>query len=417
MATPTTVDLSARQVFAIRDFRLLWLAYLISEFGNGLTSIGLIILVTSLTGATFSVATMALAIAIPQVVFGLASGVFVDRFNSKHVMVVSDSIRGLLVLGFIPAALSGQLWIMYLLGFAQATVGTFFDPARMSMMPAVVPENGLMAANSMTQTGRVAANILGAGVVGVLLGLMKISWPIFVLDSITFFTSVFLVAAIRTRVKPSKENDGEKGTFWAEFKEGIMFIVRSPKLIGVIIAVGIADLGLGATQILFPLFFQKDLHISAAWLGPDELVLSIAMAISGSLVVLLAAKVKPELLSPLGLLTVGIATGLVAAVSSIWLVLILTAVTGLALLPMQTSVSTIFQRSSTREIRGRVGAAIGTVSESSRLLSIVAAGLLADLIGVRMMFLMLGLIVMLAGIAAWWLFRSDKPQTIPATQS
>jgi MFS family permease len=409
---PAPIVLNARQVFAIRDFRLLWFAHLISEFGNGLTSIGLIILVTNLTGATASVATMAFAVAFPQVVFGLLAGVFVDRMDNRRVMIGSDLIRGLLVLGFIPAVASGQLWLMYLLGFAQATVGTFFIPARMSLTPVLVPEHGLLAANSMMNTGRVIATSLGAGVVGVLIGFLHVSWPIFVLDAATFFASVALVNAIRTRAPIPEASADEPSSFWAEFTEGLTFIARSPKLIGVIIAVGIGDLGLGATQVLYAPFFLKDLHISTAWLGPEEVILSVAMAISGSVVALLAGKLKPELMSPLGLIAVGIGTGLVGLATSIWPVLIAAAWIGLALTPNQSALSTIFQNSSTREIRGRVGAAIGTVSESAAVISIVATGVLADLIGLRTMFMAVGVVVVLAGVVAWWLFHSSDAQPV-----
>lgn len=412
MSEAISATLNARQVFAIRDFRLLWFAHLISEFGNGLTSIGLIILVTNLTGSTASVAAMAFAVAFPQVVFGLLAGVFVDRLDNRRVMIISDLMRGLLVLGFIPAVASGQLWLMFVLGFVQATVGTFFMPARMSLTPTLVPEHGLLAANSMMNTGRVIATSLGAGAVAVLIGFLQVTWPIFLLDAITFFTSAALVRAILARAPIPEATDDKPSSFWAEFREGITFIARSPKLIGVIIAVGIGDLGLGATQVLYAPYFLKDLRVSTAWLGPQEVTLSLAMAISGSLVALLAGKLKPELMSPLGLIAVGIGTGLVGLATSVWPILIAAAWIGLALTPNQSALSTIFQNSSTREIRGRVGAAIGTVSESAAVISIVVTGLLADLIGLRTMFMAVGVVVVLAGVVAWWLFRSDDAQAV-----
>jgi MFS family permease len=416
MTKPTETVLTTRQVFATRDFRLLWFAHVISEFGNGMTSIGLIVLVANLTKATPSVAAMAFAVAIPQVIFGLAAGVLVDRLDSRRVLIGSDLIRGLLVLGFIPAAISGQIWLMYVLGFAQACVGTFFFPARVSLLPTLVPENALLAANSMMHTGRVAAGMLGGGVVGVLIGLLSVSWPIFILDSLTFFASLLLVVAIRTRVNRSQTDSEATGHFWTEFKEGITYIVRSPTLIGVIVAAGIADLGLGATEVLFAPFFQKELHTVAAWLGPNELIQTGAMAISGGLVVLLASKIRPELLSVLGLIGVGLGEGLIAATSSVWMVLALAAWIGFALLPLQSSLSTLLQRSCTGEIRGRVYSVLNTVSESARLLSIVIAGVLADLIGLRTMFMAVGVVVVLAGVVAWWLFRSGdaQPVTNPA---
>ena len=418
MSDTTTPEaaLTSRQVFAMRDFRSLWFAYLISEFGNSLTTFALVILVNNLTGSTASVATMALAVVLPQVVFGLVAGVFVDRWNTRRVMIVSDLVRGILVLGFIPAVLSHQLWIIYALGFVQATVGTFFSPARLSFMPSVVPENGLMAANAMTGTARVAATLLGGALVGAMLGVVNASWPIFSIDAITFFASALLVNSIRSKVSSPEETESESVSgFFQEFKAGMTYIAQSASLTGLIIAVGVSEIGLGATQVLYAPFFSKELHVPAAWLGPEEAVSAVAMAFGGVLVAGLAAKFKPQVLAPLGLLILGLGLGAVAAVTNLWLLMATALLTGIFIIPMQSSFSTIFQRSCAPQLRGRVGAAITTVFNTASLFSIVGAGVLGDLLGLRTLFLAVGSITVLAGLIAWLLFRSSRLEL--ATQS
>jgi MFS transporter, DHA3 family, macrolide efflux protein len=410
MSDTTTPEatLTARQVFAIRDFRSLWFAYLISEFGNSLTTFALVILVNNLTGSTASVATMALAVVVPQIVFGMIAGVFVDRWNTKRVMIVSDLARGILVLGFIPAVLSHQLWIIYALGFVQATVGVFFSPARTSFMPSLIPENAFMAANAMTGTARVAATLLGGAVVGAMIGIFHTSSPIFIIDAITFFASVLLVGSIRSKANLPQEELEKTPGFLEEFKAGVAYIAGSSSLTGLMIAVGISEIGLGATQVLYAPFLSKELHVSAAWLGPEEAVSALAMALGGVLVSILAAKFKPQILAPLGLLVLGLGMGAVAAVANLWLLMGTALVTGIFIVPLQSSMSTIFQTSCPPQFRGRVGSTISTVFSIASLFSIVCTGLLGDLLGLRTMFLAVGVITVLAGVLAYVLFRPNN---------
>ena len=85
----------------------------------------------------------------------VVAGVYVDRLDRKRVMVISDLIRGLLVLGFILVDSADKIWLLYLIGFVQASVGTFFNPARSALIPNLVEKEGLLAANSLTQTTQI----------------------------------------------------------------------------------------------------------------------------------------------------------------------------------------------------------------------------------------------------------------------
>ena len=194
--TPAAPPLGARAVLGIREFRLLWLAQVISDFGDSLTNLALLIFVNQVTGSTAALATMAIVLALPQVTFGLLAGVYVDRWNRKRVMIVSDLLRGVLVLGFVGAVLSDQLWLMFVLGFVQSAIGTFFTPARGALMPNLVPRDGLLAANSLTQISRIVAGVAGTAAAGAVIGIAGLVWPVFIVDALTFFASALLVSRI-----------------------------------------------------------------------------------------------------------------------------------------------------------------------------------------------------------------------------
>jgi MFS family permease len=192
--------LGVREILRIREYRLLWLGQLISETGDGLTNLALLLLVNALTGSTAALAAMAIVLAIPPLTIGLIAGTYVDRFDRRRIMLASDLLRALVVLGFIAVGTASSLWLLYLLAFVQATIGTFFAPARGALLPRVVPSAGLLSANSLAQVTRVVSVVIGAGLAGLIVGLAGQFWPAFVIDSASFVGSFLLIARLPTGI-------------------------------------------------------------------------------------------------------------------------------------------------------------------------------------------------------------------------
>ena len=143
--------MSAGDVLRIPSFRRLWLGQLVSEAGDGLTNLTLLLLVNHLTGSTAAIAAMAICLAIPPMTIGLFAGAYVDRADRRRIMLASDLLRAIVVLGFVFVGSSGSLWLLFVLAFVQSSVGTFFAPARVAVIPKVVPPEGLLAANSVAR--------------------------------------------------------------------------------------------------------------------------------------------------------------------------------------------------------------------------------------------------------------------------
>src|SRR5438067_3275656 len=120
------------------DFRRLWLAHGISQVGDSLTALALLLTVNRLTGSTSMIATLSVVLAAPQLGLGLFAGVLVDRWDRRRTMLVSDLARGVLVLGFLLVRSEHDVWLLYVLGLVQAIVAVFFNPARAALMPRTV---------------------------------------------------------------------------------------------------------------------------------------------------------------------------------------------------------------------------------------------------------------------------------------
>ncbi len=385
-----------------RNYRFLWLGQIISDFGDSLTLLALLILVNQITGSAAAIATMFIVLLIPQVTLGLVAGVYVDRLDRKRIMVVSDIVRGTLVLGFAGVALLGTadyLWLMYVIGFLQATVGTLFTPARSALIPNIVPQSALLQANSVSQTSRVIFGLLGTSAAGVLIGLSHELWIPIVIDSATFFASALLIWRIKAPAHVAEP--GEKGNMRAvlsQLGDGMKIIGRSRTLIGTLVGMAVTMLGLGAVNVLLVPLIINDMKLPATWFGLIELAQTSAMIVSGSLIAVLAARLKPTSLVSGALTLLGLVIGAIAFASNLIVLGVILFGAGLLITPIQAGISTIMQTSVDNKMRGRVSAALNSVISISQLVSMGLAGTFAEVVGVRNVFLAGGILTLLAGV-------------------
>ncbi|HEX2912844.1 MAG TPA: MFS transporter [Chloroflexia bacterium] len=414
-ASKEAAALSVRQLFGIGNFWRLWLGQTISDFGDGMTTLTLIMLVNHLTGSTAALALLMIVLAVPQVTLGLIAGVYVDRLDRRKVMLVSDSLRGLLVLGLVALGFLSEVWPLYLLAFLQAAIGTFFTPARSALMASVLPEKGLLAANSFSQMSRMLSMVLGTGIAGVLVGVFNTYWVAFVVDAITFFLSCWLVSGVKApifKVEPKVEKV-QKAAFKAisgELIGGFKVIRDSRSLLGALLASALTMLGLGAVNVLLVPLIINDLHVEATWFGAIDLAQTTSMIMCAALLAFLTAHFKPNRLLGSGLIGLGVVTAAISQISDIWHLIVILFLVGWLITPVQAATMTIMQTGAANEVRGRVAATNNSVFATSNLVSMGLAGALGDVIGVRNVFVVSGLMCLLGGFVAIWLVRNPAKQ-------
>ena len=398
-----------RDLLRIRDYRYMWSAQALSDFGDNLTFLTLLILIQRLTGSTVALAGLMVAIALPTLVFGTLAGVYVDRLDRKKVILVSDLLRGLIVLCFLFARSPDLVPVIYAIAFAQASVGTLDNPARSAFLPAVVGTEKLLAANSVSQTSRIIFNLLGTGAAGVLAATGDTLAPAFITDAATFFVSFFLISRVRTSGEPAgRKKDGSK--IWAEMRSGFAIMVSSRPLRAVLISLSVTMLGLGAVNVLFVPFLIEDLAVSEVFLGAVEASQVAGLVISGTLVAVLATRLRPSNLVSLGLVGVGVFVGAISGAGAIWHVMVMLLFVGLSVGPVQAGANTLSQTLIDDSMRGRVGGALNTLISGANIASMGLAGVAAAAVGVRNVFLGSGFLVLSSGVLAFWLFRERRSQ-------
>lgn len=403
-----------RSLLRIPDFRRLWTAQVVSDFGDSLTLFTLLFLVQRLTGDETAVATVLIASALPTLVVGLVAGVWVDRWNLKRVMVVSDLIRAGLVLCLLFVQ---STWMLYLIVFLVAATGTFFRPARQALLPRVVSGRQLLSANSLNEVTRVVAYTSGTAVSGLLVGMAGAFAPVFVIDAVTFLVSASMVARVATEADPAPGGEQVAAGVLSELVEGLRVMIRSRWLSGVLVGAALAMFGLGAVNGLIVPFVVGDIGLSESWFGLLEGAQALGVVVAGTLTAVLSARFRPSNLISGGLVTLGVlVAGFSLATGVIGLTLLMLAV-GLAVAPVQASASTILQREAPSRLLGRAASALSAGTTGAQVGSLAIAGALASVLGVRTVFAVAGAVVVLAGLTSLFLFGLARRREAGAASS
>ncbi len=399
-----------RSLLRIRDFRYLWLAQVGSDFGDNLTFLSLMILVQRLTGSTVALAGLMIAAALPALVLGALSGVYVDRFDRRRTMIVSDLLRGILILLLVFVRSEQMLPLLYAVVFAQATIATLFNPARGALLPLIVGGEQLLAANSVSQTSRVIFNVLGSAAAGLLASFSSTMSVAFVVDALTFLMSAALISKIAVRARLTMDPQPARAT--TDLAAGFRFMLGSRPLKGVLVGAALAMLGFGAVNVLTVPLLIDDLRVSEAFLGLIEAAQVVGMVVAGVLVAAMASRLRPTALVAGGLIGAGAAIALVAGVSDVWQMAGVALLVGFAMTPTQSGVSTLGQLLVEDRMRGRVGGALNALISGASILSMALAGVAAAAIGVRNVFVVAGAITVCGGVLAASLFKGARPSPL-----
>src|SRR5690606_12942705 len=149
------------------NFRNLWLGSVISQFGDWFNVIASAEVISRLTDSGTALSFLFLARFLPLFVFSPIAGVLADRFDRKRIMVLSDVLRAVAVLGFLFIHEPDDIWLFYLLTILQFSLSALFTPARGAVLANVVRSDELVAANaldSLTWSTMLALGAFAGGV-------------------------------------------------------------------------------------------------------------------------------------------------------------------------------------------------------------------------------------------------------------
>jgi MFS family permease len=235
-----------------RPFRMLWLGQVVSQMGDWFDTIAVYTIALRLTGSSRSVALIMVARFLPSVVMGPLSGVVADRFSRRSVMIASDIMRAVVVLGFLFVRRPDQMWLVYVLTVLQLAFSAFFEPAKTAAIPSIVSDRELVPANAIASVTWSAMLTIGAVIGGIVAGWFGTD-AAFVLDSVTFIASALLIASVRfpkRAERPKTKLTISKALGISDTIEGARYVKHRPGVLAYLLVKPAWGLGGGILTLL-----------------------------------------------------------------------------------------------------------------------------------------------------------------------
>jgi dTMP kinase len=416
------------RLFANRGFRNLWIGQTISGVGDWLV-IGLLIpLVTTLApGSSFAIAGIMIAKIIPSLVIGSALGVLVDRFDRRRLMIACDLINGVLCLGLVFASVSAAVppWmalaVIYAITFLMEICNLLFVPAKNAIIPMIVEERDLAAANGLSYTTQQVSMVIGLIASGAIVSLFAAFLKFMiasnvpfvsalvaaepgligpqggiVLDFFSFLLSASLIATIRVKRNKREERALDLKLLGKDVIESYRTLRAHVELQSFLFAMGLAILGGGAIFSVGLVYVQQNLVGGIPFLdlvpplqrvaaqGPQMFMLVfLALGTFAGAVIVprIAEKVTLERLFVTGIAGFGLALLGFASVGLYWVAALFGMAAGFFMAQVTVAGNTYISETVADEVRGRIFAAMESIIRVALLASMVVTAPVGDLVG------------------------------------
>lgn len=398
-----------------RGFRQLWLGQVVSQLGDWFNTIALYTIILHLTGSGRDIGLLLVARFLPSFIFGSLSGVVADRFSRRTIMIVSDLLRALVVLGFLLVRRADQLWILYSLTVLQLGLSTFFEPAKTAAIPSIVSDRELVTANAISSVTWSVMLTLGAFIGGIVTAWFG-SDVAFVLDALTYLLSAALIASVRFPKREPRAKSKlsiSKVLGISETIEGVRYVKHRPRVLALLLVKPAWGVG-GGILTLLAVFGEKIFPVggsAANGIGVLFAARGIGTAVGPIVARRISGDGKRRMQNSIGVAFViggvfymafGAATSFVAA-----LIVLGVAHTGGSILWVFSTV--LLQRSVEDNFRGRVFAAELALLTLTMAASNYATGELLDRFGIspRVLAIGIGAFFLLPGLVwfvtqNWW---------------
>lgn len=377
----TTNDLRERW----RTFLIVWFGQLISLVGSSLTWFGLSIWVFLETGSVTSLSLMLLASNLPRILLAPIAGAYVDRWDRRWVMILSDGASGVgtvvIAVAFMTDTIS--LGVLIVVGAVASAFQAFQWPAYQAATTLLVPKERYSRASGMVQMAEAAGQLVAPFLGGVLIALGGVT-TLLVVDAITFTFAIVTLLIVRFPRPPESAAGREsKGSILQESMYGFRYVWRRHGLFALLIFFAGLNLSFG---LIGPVFIAYMLSFTSEATMGTVLSLGATGMLVGSIIASSVSLNSRRVLGIMGasivlgsmLVVVGFTTNLVVLVASLFI--------GMLVVPLATSMSqSIWMAKVEPDVQGRVFSVRSMIAQATNPLALAIAGPLADKVFVPLM--------------------------------
>jgi DHA3 family macrolide efflux protein-like MFS transporter len=373
-----------------RDFVLLWQGQFVSQIGKQAFQVAMMFWLMEATGSATLMGLITMLSSLPGLIVGPIGGTFADRHSRKAILLASNLMRGVSVLGLAgllvwrpesPGLLVAAFFFVSIFG---GVMYAFFMPALTAAIPNLVPRSRLATANSLHQFSSQGALSLGQAAGGVLFGLLGAP-VLLIVNGLGYLYAALCTLLVKIpQSLPKKERKtGQVFTgYMADTREGMRYVWRNPGMRDFLLTVAALNFFFMPVFVLLPFYVDGFLGAQAGAYGFLLALFGLGGLAGYALAGWLDLKGRGR-----GPLMVGSLIGTSVLFGAVGLVrelpLALACFFGIGLFTGLVNVlsTTVFQLSSPGEMRGRVMGLVLALSRAASPIGMGLGGLMGDLMG------------------------------------
>jgi H+ antiporter protein len=375
-----------------REFRLLFAAVAVSLTGDGIWLVAIAFQVIELGGGPVSLSLVAGAYSAGLIGFVLVGGIVADRLPRRTVMLTCDLVRAVVAAaaGILAVTGSLELWQLAVAAFAIGAAEAFFLPSYTGLLPHLLPEDELLAANGLEGTVRPLAESAAGPAIGGLAVALGSPGAAMLIDAGTFLVSAACLAAIRISGAADRERPDAAGlrSALADLREAAGYVRRTPWLWATLLFALVAVMAIvGPIEVLTPFAVQERLDGGAAEYGVLLTAFGIGAAI-GALGISwgrMPRRYLTVMLAAWGLGSLPIAA--LGLANELWVMMLAVLIVGATAGIGEVIWGTLLQRRVPDRLRGRVSGLDWFVSLGLLPVSMTLAGPLGEAFGLTPVFI------------------------------
>jgi len=401
------------RVFVNRNILLLWCGQIVSQSGDRIFRMGMLWLLLDLTGSESKTGLVAMAAYLPALLFGLFSGVLVDRFDRRRVILLADAGRAAIVLLIPLMWVLGGLNALTLgvLTFALATLTTLYNPARDTLVGELVEPDRRLAAHGLIQTSWQYASLIGPALAGGVLWLYG-DVHLFTVDSATFAVSFLFIYAIRPAPSEAAPRRGAireaLSSGWGDVMSGLRYAWGDRRIRGLLLITAVDNLFLmGPAIIGMVVFARKVLGLELEGYALLHIAYAIGMIVGTVLLGRYGKRFRKGHIVLWGIIFDGLTFGPLFWIDTFWGTFALLAFHSMAIPMIIVPRPTIIHEIVPKEMQGRVFSMISVAVVGFTAISVSLTGIIAEFVPINVVFA--GTAVLAAGTgAAGWLIKEFR---------
>lgn len=254
-------------LFENRSFLMYWLSYLFSALGDAIYFFVIPWTIKELTGSGTMMGTFLLTVGVPRVVLMLFGGVAVDRFDGRRIMILSDLLRAIVMVGMLALMVTNQLNMKLILGlgFIFGVLDAFYWPAVTSIRQRIVKKEHYVQSNSLL-AGTWQVSVFIGPVIGSFLYQIDNGKTCIVAIICALILSAFTLRFVRLKKIEKKKNHIQKSSIREDLSFGIKYISKNQVLLIIIFMMLFANSSFNMLQVGLA-FLAKSFHANANEFG------------------------------------------------------------------------------------------------------------------------------------------------------